>query len=115
MANWAEGASGTLDSVRAIAPAIRAAADEIEQARRLPPHVVSELQRGGVFRMAMPHEWGGPELDFLAQMRVIEELAAADGSAGWCSMIGIDGGYMTAYIDQAIARECIQTSIQLPR
>ena len=68
-------------------------------------HLVREMQRAGIFRMAMPRAWGGPELDFLTQMRVIEELSIADGSVGWCSMIGVDGGYMTSYIDQAVARE----------
>jgi alkylation response protein AidB-like acyl-CoA dehydrogenase len=105
IADSRKGAIRTLDAVRELSPKIRAAADEIEQGRRLPPHLVQEMQRAGVFRMAMPRTWGGPELDFLSQMRVIEALSMADASAGWCAMIGIDGGYMTAYIDQAVARE----------
>jgi indole-3-acetate monooxygenase len=44
-------------------------------------------------------------LDLLTQIRVIEELSTTDASAGWCVMIGVDGGYMTAFIDQAVARE----------
>jgi indole-3-acetate monooxygenase len=95
----------TLSAARELGPTIRGAADESEQGRRLPIHLVREMQRAGMFRMAMPQAWGGPELDFLTQMRVIEELSIADGSVGWCTMIGIDGGYMTAYIDQAVARE----------
>jgi alkylation response protein AidB-like acyl-CoA dehydrogenase len=67
--------------------------------------LVGEMQRAGVFRMAMPREWGGPELDFLSQLRVIEALSIEDASVGWCAMIGVDGGYMTAYIDQTVARE----------
>jgi len=55
--------------------------------------------------MAMPRAWGGPELNVLSQLRVIEALSIADASAGWCAMIGNDGGYMTAYIDQTVARE----------
>ncbi len=100
-----ESASRTLDAARELGPKIRAAADEIEQGRRLPMHLVREMQRAGVFRMAMPRAWGGPELDFLTQVRVIEALSIADASAGWCTMIGIDGGYMTAFIDQTVARE----------
>ena len=95
----------TLDAVRELAPKIRAAADEIEQGRRLPLDLVHEMQRAGVFRMAMPRAWGGPELNLLSQLRVIEALSIADASAGWCAMIGADGGYMTAYIDQTVARE----------
>jgi indole-3-acetate monooxygenase len=100
-----ESAIRTLDAVRELGPKIRAAADETEQGRRLPLHLVREMQRAGVFRMAMPRAWGGPELDFLSQMRVIEALSIADASTGWCAMIGVDGGYMTAYIDQTVARE----------
>jgi indole-3-acetate monooxygenase len=94
-----------LEAARELGPKIRAAADEIEQGRRLPLHLVRDMQRAGVFRMAMPKAWGGPELDFLTQLRVIEALSIADASAGWCTMIGVDGGYMTAYIEQAVARE----------
>jgi indole-3-acetate monooxygenase len=100
-----ESAILTLDAARELGPTIRTAADEIEQGRRLPTQLVREMQRAGMFRMAMPRSWGGPELDILTQMRVIEELSAVDASAGWCVMIGVDGGYMTAYIDQAVARE----------
>jgi len=95
----------TLDAARELGPKIRSAAAEIEQGRRLPMHLVQDMRRAGIFRMAMPRTWGGPELDFLTQMRVIEELSIADASAGWCAMIGVDGGYMTAFIDQAVARE----------
>jgi indole-3-acetate monooxygenase len=105
MAELDDGAVRTLDAARELGPKIRAAADEIERGRRLPMHLVREMQRAGMFRMAMPRAWGGPELDFLTQVRVIEELSIADASAGWCTMIGVDGGYMSAYIDQAVARE----------
>src|SRR6266436_4220902 len=100
-----ESAIRTLDAVRELGPKIRAAADETELGRRLPLHLVREMQRAGVFRMAMPRAWGGPELDFLTQMRVIEALSIADASAGWCAMIGMDAGYLTAYIDQTVALE----------
>jgi indole-3-acetate monooxygenase len=100
-----ESAIRTLDAARELGPKIRAAADEIERGRRLPLDLVREIQRAGVFRMAMPRAWGGPELDLLSQLRVIEALSIADASAGWCAMIGMDGGYMTAYIDQSVARE----------
>jgi alkylation response protein AidB-like acyl-CoA dehydrogenase len=95
----------TLDAVRELAPKIRAAGDEIENGRRLPLDLVAEMKRAGVFRMAMPRAWGGSELDLLSQVRVIEALSNADASAGWCAVIGIDGGYVTAYIDQTVARE----------
>jgi alkylation response protein AidB-like acyl-CoA dehydrogenase len=83
---------------------IRAASDEIERGRRIPPSIAAAMKETGVFGMAMPRVWGGPELDPLTQFRVIEALAMADGSVGWCAMIGCDGGYVTAFLDQDVAR-----------
>jgi alkylation response protein AidB-like acyl-CoA dehydrogenase len=100
-----ESAMGTLAAVRELDPKIRAAANEIEEGRRLPLHIVREMQRAGVFRMSMPRAWGGSELDLPSQLEVIEALSMADASVGWCAMIGTDGGYTTAFIDQGVARE----------
>jgi indole-3-acetate monooxygenase len=98
-------AAGILAATEALAPSIRAARGEIEESRRLPMRLVEELKRAGTFRMAMPRSWGGPELDLLSQLRVIEELSAADASVGWCAMINSDGGYLSALIDQEAGRE----------
>ena len=87
-----------------LAEQIREASDEIERGRRLPPGIAAATKAAGVFGMAMPRVWGGPELDPLTQFRVIEALAMADGSVGWCAMIGCDGGYVTAFLDQDVAR-----------
>jgi hypothetical protein len=38
-------------------------------------------------------------------MLVIEALAMADRSVGWCAMIGCDSGYITAFLIQDVARE----------
>jgi alkylation response protein AidB-like acyl-CoA dehydrogenase len=94
-----------IEGVRALTPQIRAAAEEIESCRRLPESIVEAMKRAGAFRMTMPHEWGGPELDPLTQIQVIEELSYADGSVGWCAMINSDGGYFSAYLDPEVARE----------
>jgi alkylation response protein AidB-like acyl-CoA dehydrogenase len=98
-------AARTLAAAQALAPQIRAAANAIEQGRRLTPAIVQAMKQAGIFRMAHPRAWGGPELSLPDQVRVIEELAYADGSVGWCAMINIDGGYLGAFIDQDVARE----------
>lgn len=94
-----------IERARALRPVIVAARDEIERGRRLPAPIVEALRRAGMFRIAMPRAWGGPELDLLTQLRLIEEISAADGSAGWCVMIGCDSGYLSAFLDQQVARE----------
>ena len=96
--------SPILHAAIGLAEQIRAASDEIERGRRIPPAIAQAMKDAGVFGMAMPRVWGGPELDPLTQFRVIEALAMADGSVGWCAMIGCDGGYVTAFLDQDVAR-----------
>jgi alkylation response protein AidB-like acyl-CoA dehydrogenase len=80
--------SQTQARVLELAPSLRARSDEIEQARRLPPDLVAELVAAGCFRMLVPAAYGGDELALTQAMSVIEEVAAADGAAGWNTMIG---------------------------
>src|ERR1700719_4880357 len=96
--------SPVLHAAIGLAEQIRAASDEIERGRRLPPGIAAAMKDAGVFGMAMPRLWGGPELDPLTPFRVIEALALAEGSVGWCAMIGSDGGYVTAFLDQEVDR-----------
>jgi alkylation response protein AidB-like acyl-CoA dehydrogenase len=87
-----------------LAPQIRSAREEIEQSRRIPPPLAASMKQAGIFGMVMPRVWGGPELDPMTQFRVIEALAMEDGSVGWCAMIGCDTGYISAFLDQDVAR-----------
>jgi hypothetical protein len=96
--------SPVLHAAIGLAEQIRAASDEIETGRRIPRSIAAAMKEAGVFGMVMPRAWGGPELDPLTQIRVIEALATADGSVGWCAMICCDSGYITAFLDQDVAR-----------
>lgn len=97
-------ATRVLHAVEALAPQIRDAADTIESERRLPPTVVRALQEIGVFRMAVPRAYEGPELDPLTQVQVVEELSRLDGSVGWCAMIAIAASYASAFLEPAVAQ-----------
>lgn len=96
----------TLEAVQKLGPAVRAAADEIAATRRIPEPLLADNRSAGAIRMPMPAAWGGPELDPLAQVRVIAELASHDPSTGWIAMICCDGGYYAGFLgDDATARE----------
>src|ERR1700719_3356605 len=96
--------SPILHAAIGLAEQIRAASEEIERGRRLPPSIAAAMKDAGVFGMAMPRGWGGPGLDPLTPFRSIDAVAMADGAGGWCAMIGSDGGYVTAFLDQDVAR-----------
>ena len=80
--------NATFEAVGTLAPGIVARSAEIERGRRVPPDLVEELTAAGCFRMLVPRSHSGGELDPPADLRVIEELARADGSVGWTVMIG---------------------------
>ncbi|MGV7350042.1 acyl-CoA dehydrogenase family protein [Mycobacterium kansasii] len=94
-----------LAAAQAAAPSIRAAAAEIEESRTLPSSVVDLIRDVGVFRMAVPRELGGPEVHPVTQYEVIETIAAADGSAGWCGYINSEAGYYMSRLSADAVRK----------
>ncbi len=93
-----------LAQARAMAPDIAARAAEIEQARRLPADLARRFAAAGFFRMAVPADAGGLEVDPATLFRTIEAVAQADASAGWCVMIGATTGVTAAYLAPDEAR-----------
>ncbi len=65
---------------------IRAEAAKADRDRRLSPAVVAALVEAGATRMLAPASLGGGELDLPSWVVAIEDLARADGSAGWTAM-----------------------------
>jgi len=94
-----------IEATRALAPQIRACAEEIERERRLPPSLVQALAEAGLFRLAVPKELGGEEVDPLVLARIIEEVAKADSSVGWCVMIGAQAAWESAFLPEEAAQE----------
>jgi alkylation response protein AidB-like acyl-CoA dehydrogenase len=94
-----------LTTAKALAPSIAARADEIDAARRLPADLADTLAQAGFFRMSLPSEYGGLELPPAQTMAVIEELAQAQASVGWCVMIGATTAVNAAYLPDVYARQ----------
>ncbi len=68
---------------RSLRPLIESAADEIERTRRLPQNLVAAMKEADLFRMLLPRELGGAELDPPTYVRVIETIAQVDASPAW--------------------------------
>ncbi|MFP2930529.1 acyl-CoA dehydrogenase family protein, partial [Pyxidicoccus sp. 3LG] len=93
-----------LATAEAMFPRLSARSDEIESARRLPADLVAELAREGFFRMMIPKELGGLELHPAVSFQAIESLSKADGSTGWCVMIGAATAVISAWLPEPAAR-----------
>lgn len=98
-------AEQVLTALRDLGPTIRERGAEIERARRLPPDIADALRRTRIFTLSVPRALGGGEAAPAALLRAAETVAAADGSAGWCAMVGIGNNIAAGYMDEAGARE----------
>ncbi len=101
----AEADSGGVAVARDLASTIRKYANEAESGRKLPQPLVDAFVDARLFQMSVPREYGGDELDFVESMRVMEELAVADGSAAWNVMIGSGNGRAAAALRPETAHE----------
>lgn len=97
--------AAVLDRLDPIVPEIRRRRAEIERERRMPQDLVDDLAATGMFALSVPRVLGGMEADPAEILRVIERVAAADGSAGWCAMVGIANNLSAGYMDEDGARE----------
>ena len=79
-------------AARELAPTIRDLRADIERERSLPPPLVKRMAEAGFFSLWLARALGGPELNTVDYLRVIEELSRADGAAG--AVNAVPGGDM---------------------
>ena len=97
-----EALSRTVDK---LLPLVEAEADEAERLYHLTDRVVDEFRRAGLYMLTMPKALGGLELPWVEAMRLVERVAHADGSTGWCMMVeGVVCAVMGTYLPDAAAR-----------
>ncbi len=92
---------------RGLAPLIRAHADESERLRRLATPIVDAFHETGLFRMLQPTSVGGSGLNAIDAVPILEEVAAADGSAGWNLAIGAGNSAFLALLTDQGALESL--------
>lgn len=94
-----------LARARAVAPRLSAQAERAEKDRRQPPESVAALREAGAFKLLVPRALGGSQASLGSYLAVLEELGRADGSAGWCAMIGATSGLLSALLPEEAGRE----------
>src|ERR671934_2179221 len=72
-----------VQAAAALRPVIRGYQEEIEREQRLPHALVEQLHDAGFYRLVIPRELGGLQVDPLIYLRVVELLAEGAGSVGW--------------------------------
>lgn len=93
-----------------LAPRVRELASETEEGRRLPAELAEAFGRVGLWRACVPEPAGGPAVMHLGDLlEAFKTLSAADGSAGWCAMIGATSGLVYSYVDQSVAKDIVSS------
>lgn len=101
-----------IDRARALSPLIRAQADESERIRRLATPVVDAFHEAGLFRMLQPVSVGGSGLNAIEAVPILEEVACADGAAGWNLAIGAGNSAFLALLqDEGV----LESLVKAPR
>jgi hypothetical protein len=91
-----------LADIKNLGPGIAMRGADIERARLIPPDLVETLRSIGIFRMFVPRNHGGLELDLPAGLKIITTLSRIEASIGWIAMIGSGGGFVTPSLPRPI-------------
>ena len=92
---------------------IAASAAEIEQTRRIPEPVLDQLIEAGLFRLLLPADLGGAEVEPATFVKVMQIVAAADASTGWCLCQLCGCSMVTAYMSPEAASQIYSDERQL--
>ncbi len=91
-----------LARVRALLPALRERAAQVEELRRLPDETFADFQREGLFRALQPKRYGGYELDPDVFYQAVAEVSAVCGSTGWIlGVLGVHNWHVAILPPQA--------------
>ena len=92
-------------AAKGFVPEILASRDRIDTERQLPADLAARMAEKGLFGLYVPRELGGPETDPVTAFHVVEEVAQADGSVGWCVFNGTAVSSAVVRISPEAARE----------
>jgi alkylation response protein AidB-like acyl-CoA dehydrogenase len=92
-------------AAKSLAPVIESYRDESERERTTPRALVAALAQADLLRMYAPKSQGGLEADPVMCLRVLEELAKADGAVAWNVMNWSAGHLYGARLAEPAARE----------
>ena len=89
-------AADTVARAAGFADEIRQRAADIEAARRMPQDLAARMAGAGLFRALVPACYGGGQVHPREFFDAVMTTAEADGSVGWCLMIGASTGLLAA-------------------
>ena len=93
--------------IESLTPRIPDIAASMGQDRQLPQWLAEEMRAAGLFKLLVPGEFGGLEMDPVSAAGIIESLSRLDGSLGWLAMIGSQSSWLPCRLDREIYGEIV--------
>src|SRR5208337_3585296 len=93
------------EKVQKLAPIIREHADRADREAQMPREVADAFRDAGLFRILLPRQMGGGEVTIPDSLRITEEVARIDGSAGWNLAICAGGPLFGYNLSRAAFKE----------
>ena len=90
---------------RALAPEIRARAEETEKNRTISPEIIAKIRDAELLRTTRPKEFGGFELDPTVALEIALTISAACASTGWAVNGALSNGISFGHYPTATQRE----------
>ncbi|MCU6669060.1 flavin-dependent monooxygenase [Enterobacteriaceae bacterium H4N4] len=75
---------------------VAARSEDFEQQRHISDDIITRFKQVGVYRALVPKIYGGDECSPAQFCELIEQIATADGSAGWVASFGMSPFYLGA-------------------
>ncbi|MBT7755541.1 MAG: acyl-CoA dehydrogenase [Candidatus Magasanikbacteria bacterium] len=95
---------GPLARARRLAAALDAAADQIEQTRRIGEPLLTQLHEARLFRMLVPRDLGGDEVSPDEYLLTLEDIARHDASVAWNIFVGNSAALIAPFLEPEAAR-----------
>ncbi len=90
---------------RALHAEILAEADATEKNRQVSAALMARIHDARLLRMLVPCSFGGDEVDLMAFVEAVEEIAKADASTAWCVGQGSGCAFGAGFLAADVARE----------
>jgi alkylation response protein AidB-like acyl-CoA dehydrogenase len=85
--NTATSGSELVSAAEALRPLVEESREALSKGPDLPVSLAEALIQAGLTQLWLPRTLGGPEIEPLLFVQVIEALAKLDGALGWCASI----------------------------
>jgi alkylation response protein AidB-like acyl-CoA dehydrogenase len=95
---------GPVARARALGEAIAAAADAIEQTRRIPAALLANLHDARLCRMTLPRAFDGDEVEPGVYLLALEEVGRHDASVAWNLFTANSAALLAAHLEPETAR-----------